>query len=114
MPHPIKMTLIVLSLCHTLFLVPTFGSDNKKNTLELIRQIPHSGYSEGLDYYNNFLWHALPKEIKQIDPKDGTVIASVPPSTEYSESLSWFEGKLWNLSFHDNGLYAGKIGSAHV
>ncbi len=109
MRHSLLLTQFVLFLCPSLFVVPSFGADNNKNTLELIRKIPHSGYSEGLDYYEGYLWHALPKEIKKIDPKDGTVVATFPPATEYSESLTWFQGKLWNLSFHDNGLYSSKV-----
>lgn len=76
--------------------------------LEIIRKIPHSGYSEGLDFYEGYLWHALPKSLVKIDPKDGTVIETFDPATHYSESLTWFLGKLWNLSFSDNGIYAGK------
>lgn len=78
-------------------------------TLKPIKKIPHSGYSEGLDFHEGFLWHALPKHIVKIDPKDGTILEKYVPSTKYSESLMWFQGKLWNLSFHDNGLYAGGL-----
>lgn len=109
MRHLLILTQFVVCLCHSLFVLPCFGAENKKNTLELIRKIPHSGYSEGLDFYDGYLWHALPKEIKKIDPKDGSVVASFPPSTEYSESVTWFQGKLWNLSFHDDGIYSGKL-----
>lgn len=95
--------------CLTLTLSFSLCAKSNKKTLELIRTIPHSGYSEGLDYYEGYLWHALPKELKKIDPKDGSVISTFSPATEYSESLTWFQGKLWNLSFHDDGLYAGNL-----
>ncbi len=78
-------------------------------SLELIKVIPYSGYSEGLDYYHNFLWNALPNEIKKIDPKNGEIVGRFKPATEYSESIMWFKGLFWNLSFSDNGIYKGNI-----
>jgi glutamine cyclotransferase len=81
----------------------------KENTLTLVRAIPHSGYSEGLDYSQGFLWNALPKAILKIDPKDGSVVSRFVPATEYSESLVWVAGMLWNVSFSDNGLYRGSL-----
>lgn len=80
--------------------------------LELIRQIPHTGYSEGLDFHDGFLWHALPKEILKIDPNDGSVMDRFVPATDYSESVTWFEGKLWNLSFTDNSIHVGELRAA--
>jgi glutamine cyclotransferase len=77
--------------------------------LELIRKIPHSGYSEGLDFYDGFLWHALPKEILKIDPKEGSILKRFTPASDYSESLVWFLGDLWNVSFSNNNLYRGKL-----
>ncbi len=81
----------------------------RADTLEIIRQIPHSGYSEGLDWKDGYLWHALPKEIVKIDPKDGAVLARFAPSTTYSESLKWQGKKLWNVSYSDNGIYEGTL-----
>lgn len=78
-------------------------------TLEIIRRIPHTGYSEGLDFRDGFLWHALPKEILKIDPKDGEIVAKFAPATEYSESILWLGSKLINVSFHDNGIYVGAL-----
>lgn len=78
-------------------------------TLEVLRQIPHSGYSEGLHFHKNFLWHALPQAIVQIDPKDGTVVRTYQPATKYSESLVWVGETLWNVSFSDNGIYKGTL-----
>jgi glutamine cyclotransferase len=80
-----------------------------KNTLKVIRVIPHSGYSEGLDYRDGFLWHALPKAILKIDPADGQIVARYKPATEYSESIVWLNKHLWNVSFSDNGLYRGTL-----
>jgi len=77
--------------------------------LKLIRKIPHSGYSEGLDYHDKFLWNSLPKAIHKIDPADGTVVEKFIPATEYSESLSWFKGQLWNVAYENNGIFAGVI-----
>jgi glutamine cyclotransferase len=78
--------------------------------LEIVRQVPHSGYSEGLDWKDGFLWHALPKEIVKIDPKDGAVLSRYKPATDYSESLVWVGGKIWNVSYSDNGIYEGELG----
>ena len=78
-------------------------------TLKVIRKIPHSGYSEGLDYHDGYLWHALPKQLVKIDPKTGSVLNRFTPATKYSESLVWRKGFLWNVSFHDNGLYRGTL-----
>jgi glutamine cyclotransferase len=77
--------------------------------LESMRKIPHSGYSEGLDYHQDFLWHALPKKILKINPKDGSVLQEFKPATEYSESIKWAFRKIWNLSFSDNGLYSASL-----
>lgn len=95
-----------------LFFVPALFANTAEKapaTLEKIRQIPHSGYSEGLEYDSGFLWNAFPKEIKKIDPADGAVLLTVKPATEYSESITWFQGVLWNVSFHDNSIHSGKI-----
>lgn len=78
-------------------------------TLEIIGKVPHSGYSEGLDFYEGFLWNALPQQIVKINPKDGAVVESFSPATEYSESIKWASGSLWNLSFKNKGLYQGQI-----
>ena len=84
-------------------------SELPKEKLSLIRTIPHSGYSEGLDFHDGFLWHSLPKEILKINPKDGSIVARFPPASEYNESLSWFEGMLYVVSYSDNGIYRGKL-----
>jgi glutamine cyclotransferase len=81
----------------------------QSQTLEVINKIPHSGYSEGLDFHEGFLWNALPNRIVKINPKDGSVVESYAPATEYSESIKWVSGKLWNLSFKSKGLYQGKL-----
>lgn len=79
------------------------------NTLEVIRKIPHTGYSEGLDYHEGYLWHALPREIVKIDPSDGTVLLRFQPASQYSESVMWFLGYLWNVSYSDNHIYAATL-----
>ncbi len=78
-------------------------------TAKVLGQIPHSGYSEGLDFHEGFLWHALPQKLLKIAPADGTVVAEYTPATDYSESLTWFKGSLFNVSFSNNGLYKGKL-----
>jgi glutamine cyclotransferase len=95
----------IFSVLAVLFFAPVVQAQS----LELIRKIPHSGYSEGLDYYQGFLWNSQPKAIVKIDPKDGSVLSRFTPATDYSESLTFFGGKIWNVSFSDNGIYSGKI-----
>ncbi len=77
--------------------------------LTVLRTIPHSGYSEGLDFHEGYLWHTLPKEILKISPKDGTIVARFPPASEYNESLTWLNGFLYVVSYSDNGIYRGKL-----
>ena len=114
----IFMTKNVVKRCRQMFLLPIcvsfFSSVLHANTLELIRKIPHSGYSEGLDYYENYLWNSFPKEIRKIDPKDGTIIQTFKPATDYSESLTWLNGVLWNVSFSNNEIYSGKLEGTHI
>lgn len=108
------MTKFVENRCRKLFLGLIFAPVLFANTLEKIRQIPHSGYSEGLDFHEGYLWNALPKEIRKIDPKDGSTVLTVKPATEYSESVSWFQGALWNVSFQDNSIHTGKVESTRI
>lgn len=77
--------------------------------MEILGKIPHTGYSEGLDWHQGYLWHALPKDIVKIDPKDGSVVARYAPASEYSESVAWFKGTFYNVSYSDNGLYFGTV-----
>ncbi|MCB0405541.1 MAG: glutaminyl-peptide cyclotransferase [Bdellovibrionales bacterium] len=90
------------------------GSVLSAQTLEFLRRLPHSGYSEGLSYHEKFLWHALPEQIVKIETTDGRVVATYKPATKYSESLTWFQGKLWNVSFSDNGIYAGTLKNGNL
>ncbi|MFM8269929.1 MAG: glutaminyl-peptide cyclotransferase [Pseudomonadota bacterium] len=87
----------------------TLSTLGSSHTLEIIAKIPHSGYSEGLDFHQGFLWNALPQRIVKINPSDGSILDSYAPATEYSESLKWMSGKLWNLSFKNKGLYQGQL-----
>lgn len=77
--------------------------------LEITEKIPHTGYSEGLDFYDGFLWHALPEEILKIDPRDGRVLSRWKPASPYSESVAWVGKDLWNVSYSDNGIYRGSL-----
>ncbi len=92
------------------FLLLLMASMAIADPLKLIRKIPHSGYSEGLDYYEGYLWHALPKQILKINPADGSVLERFTPPTDHSESVVWVPGeRLLNLSFSNNGIYEGKL-----
>ena len=94
-----------------LFLVAVYTPSIRAGSLELIRKIPHSGYSEGLHYDGGFLWNALPTEIVKINPKDGSVVARFAPASAYSESVVWVNGELWNVSYADNGIFKGTMGA---
>ena len=85
----------------------SFSKEPPPTSLTLIRTIPHSGYSEGLDYHKAFLWHTTDKLILKIDPKDGTVVARFAPPTSHCESLKWINEKLFHVSFETNGIYQG-------
>ncbi len=108
------MKILVLSTLSLLAQFAAARGELPKEKLTLIRTIPHSGYSEGLDFYEGFLWHTLPKEILKIDPKDGSIVARFPPASEYNESLMWFKGMLYVLSYSDNGIYRGKLEGAKL
>ena len=99
--------------CRQMFLVTLLGlfisSVSSGDTLELIRKIPHSGYSEGLDFHDGYLWNAIKDKILKIDPNDGTVLNRWDPPTEHSESVAWFNGKMINLSFTNDGIYQGNL-----
>ncbi len=108
---------LVLCVTKTAYGIKQAGSPLQvvlENTLKVVRTIPHSGYSEGLDFHEGYLWNALPKEILKIDPKDGSVVARFAPASEYSESVTWFRGGLWNLSFSDNGIYRGTLANGQL
>lgn len=94
--------------------------------LELIRKIPHSGYSEGLDFHQGYLWNPITRKtqvvqfngsseekresiIMKIDPQDGTVLNRFIGPTKESESIKWIKGVPVHVSFTDNGIYAGQM-----
>ena len=103
---------MVLSRCRKSFLALglffCIWAPARAESLKLVRSIPHSGYSEGLDYFEGYLWNATPQEIHKIDPKNGAVVETLKPATSYSESVAWVLGHLWNVSFADNGIYEAK------
>ncbi len=88
---------------------PVVSNKPRLEQLTVIRTIPHSGYSEGLDYHEGFLWHSLPKEIVKINPKNGAILNRFPPASAYNESLTWFQNSLFVVSYSDNGIYKGQL-----
>lgn len=86
----------------------SFASAPSPN-LTLVRKIPHTGYSEGIDFANGFIWSATPEILRKIDPATGQVVKTFAPATRYSESLSWWGNVLWNVSYSDNGIYSGTL-----
>ena len=76
-------------------------------TLELVRRLPHAGWSEGLDMHDGELWHAYPGTIKVYDPVSGDLLREYEPPSTYSESLAWRDGEIWNVSYHDSNVYVG-------
>lgn len=77
--------------------------------LTLVRTMEHSGWAEGLDVKDGELWHAYPGSHRVLDLMTGEELRRYTPPTTYSESLMWFQGKLWNVSYHDQNLYAGTL-----
>lgn len=76
--------------------------------LEIVDRIPRSGWSEGIDIVDGRIWHAWPSTIRELD-MEGNVLSEHEPPSSYSESLTWFRGRLWNLSYHNPNLYAGRL-----
>lgn len=105
----LKVARVLIPAAFLLAVAARADDPGPKEKLELIRAIPHSGYSEGIDFHDGFLWHTLPQEILKIDPKDGTILKRFPPASAYNESPTWFQGKLWILSYHDNGIRIGTL-----
>lgn len=103
-------TLEYVGISAALFLASSIFAENASPIpAKILRKIPHTGYSEGLDFRDGYLWHALPKEILKIDPSDGSVLERFTPPTEYSESLAWWGNDLINLSFTDDSIHIGNL-----
>ena len=77
-------------------------------TLQVVDRIPRSGWSEGIDVLGDRIWHAWPSVIRELD-MEGNVLAEHEPPSTYSESLTWFGGRLFNLSYHNANVYAGTV-----
>lgn len=73
------------------------------------KKIPYSGYSEGLDFEGGFIWSAIPKSIRKIDPTNGSILAEMAPATGYSESVAWWKKDFWNVSYENDGIYKGRL-----
>lgn len=58
------------------------------------------------------LWHAFPSSHRVYDLMTGVEKRRYTPPTTYSESVTWFDGRLWNVSYHDQNLYAGTLNTA--
>jgi len=98
-----------MKILFTLWISCSWALAEVPKSLEIIRTIPHSGYSEGIDFHEGFIWNSLPKQIVKIDPADGTVVQRFPSPTDHGESLKWLRGKMVHVSFADNGIYLGSF-----
>lgn len=84
-------------------------SPSPSPTLEWIGEIPQSGWSEGLEWHDGRLWHPYPGQIEVVSTADGAVLTSYEPPSDYSESVTWLDGHLYDLSYHTNGIYQGTL-----
>ena len=74
--------------------------------------MPHDGWSEGLDFADDgALWAPYGHHIRVLDPSSGANQATYTPPTGYQESVTWFQGRLWALSWDDDSIYAGDLGT---
>ena len=89
---------------------PTAAAD----TLEIVRTLPHGGWSEGLDMRDGVLWTPYGHTIREVDPQTGAELARFTPTTGYQESVTWFHDKLWSLSWDDDSIWAGTLDGAGV
>lgn len=78
----------------------------------LIRTMEHSGWAEGLEVHEGELWHAYPSSHRVLDLMTGAELRRYTPPSGYSESITWFEGKLYNVTYDDQNLYAGTLNAA--
>jgi glutamine cyclotransferase len=78
-------------------------------SLECVKRIPHSGWSEGLEWHNAQLWGSYPHSLRVFDPETGDEIASYGVASGYQESVTWFQGRLYALSYSDNKIYQGTL-----
>ena len=84
----------------------------RAETFDVTRKLPHDSWSEGLDFADDgALWSPYPHSIRVLDPGSGAIQAIYDPPTSYQESVTWFQGKLWALSYADNSIYAGEFGT---
>ncbi len=56
------------------------------------------------------LWQAFAKVHVVYDPVTGEKKREYEPPSDYSESLAWVDGRLWNVSFSDSNLWVGTPG----
>lgn len=73
--------------------------------LERVRTIPQAGWSEGLDVSGGRIWHPYPHHLEESDLATGDLIATFTPPSDYSESVTWFDGTLYELSYATDGIY---------
>lgn len=75
--------------------------------LTLMRTLPHAGWGEGLEVYGGELWEARSRLHLVVDPITGEEKRRYEPVTDYSESIAWIHGKLWNVSNSDSNVWVG-------
>lgn len=100
-----------------LFLITTTSEAQGQGTLRLLKKYDHgvSKYSEGLDFYDGFLWHTSWDSLYKLDPDsardidgDGDYDLTAEKTWnlnhhDHSESSVWFNGELYNFTFRDRG-----------
>ena len=79
--------------------------------LEWIGTMPSDGWSEGLDWHDGVLWQAFPHSLREKDPATGEILATHTPPSDYSESLAWHGGEVFNVSYATNKIHRGRKGT---
>jgi len=86
-------------------------------SLYLLKKYPHKGtkgdtYSEGLDFYNGYLWHTTKTGLTKLDPENNFGVLETWRFTHQShtESAVWFKEKLYNFTYQikkkkDNSIF---------
>ncbi len=89
----------------------------------LINQYPHEGldgdrWSEGLDYYDGYLWHTTKTGLTKLDPRQQMAVVGSWKfdHISHSESPVWLKGKFYHFTYRapdgkNNALYQLELGN---
>jgi outer membrane protein assembly factor BamB len=69
---------------------------------EEVRRLPSVEADAGTAFDGTYLWQAAGERIQKIDPRTGSVLATIPAPDDDVSGLTWAEGALWA------GAYRGR------